>query len=309
MDIRTDLAVEAKESFEGDGGEIEGVTLKKKTVDLENGSFEVSRVCVLNEEGSRAMGKPIGNYISIDTPDIDRLSENDYERLANEVAHIIKKLVNCHCNLNKTYFRVFVAGLGNRCITADSLGPYVIDNIFITRHFVKEFGGSFLAKLNACEVCGIAPGVMAQTGMEALEIVKSIAGKVKPDVIVVIDALAARSIHRINRTIQITDTGINPGSGVGNHRMGLSEKELGIKVIGIGVPTVIEAGIIVRDRVSEVMGSFGLDVDEVNEFVNSSFSSMENMYVTTKDVDEAVERMGELIAKAVNIFTHNEQEK
>ena len=228
MDIRTDLAVEAKESFEGDGGEIEGVTLKKKKVGLENGSFEVSRVCVLNEEGSRAMGKPIGNYISIDTPDIDRLSENDYERLANEVAHIIKKLVNCHCNLNKTYFRVFVAGLGNRCITADSLGPYVIDNVFITRHFVKEFGGSFLAKLNACEVCGIAPGVMAQTGMEALEIVKSIAGKVKPDVIVVIDALAARSIHRINRTIQITDTGINPGSGVGNHRMGLSEKELGM---------------------------------------------------------------------------------
>ena len=102
------------------------------------------------------MGKPIGNYISIDTPDIDRLSENDYERLANEVAHIIKKLVNCHCNLNKTYFRVFVAGLGNRCITADSLGPYVIpDNVFITRHFVKEFGGSFLAKLKACEVCGI----------------------------------------------------------------------------------------------------------------------------------------------------------
>lgn len=304
MERRTDLALEVKESFDGDGGEIEGVSLEKETIVLdENNEYEinVSTVVIMNEKGRQAMNKPEGSYITIEVGDILSVKDEQYNKMCDEVRKQIETLTG-----NLTGKKLLVAGLGNRFITADSLGPKVIDMLEVTRHYAREFGSDFLSRYEMVEACAIAPGVMAQTGMESEEIIKSISEKICPDVIIVIDALAARSVKRVTSTIQITDTGINPGQGVGNHRIGLNKESIGTKVIGIGVPTVIEAEVIVQDRIEEFMYSRGLLQREINELINDmSESAIRNMYVTTKNIDESVERMGELIADSINSITHS----
>lgn len=304
MERRTDLALEVRESFQGDGGEIEGVSLDKENVWIDEGHescIEVSTVVIMNEKGRQAMGKPIGSYITMETGDIIKMSDVQYDNVMEELGKRIETLTGELKNK-----KILVAGLGNRYITSDSLGPYVVDGLDITRHYAKEFGNSFLKKFGMGEMCAIAPGVMAQTGMESEEIISAVAGKTKPDIIIVVDALAARSVGRVTTTIQITDTGINPGSGVGNHRIGLNEESIGTKVIGIGVPTVVEAEVIVRDRIEEFMYSCGLNDDEINEFLEDmSRTAIRDMYVTTKNIDESVERMGELIAGSINAITHS----
>lgn len=304
MERRTDLALEVRESFKGDGGEIEGVSLDKENVWLDEGhkdSIEVSTVVIMNEKGRQAMGKPVGSYITMETGDVIKMSDAQFDNVMKELGSRIESLTG-----NLKHKKVLVAGLGNRYITADSLGPYVVDGLDITRHYAKEFGDSFLKKFGMGEMCAIAPGVMAQTGMESEEIISAVVGKTKPDIIIVVDALAARSVGRVTTTIQITDTGINPGSGVGNHRIGLNEESIGTKVIGIGVPTVVEAEVIVRDRIEEFMYSCGLNEDEIYEFLEDmSKTAIRDMYVTTKNIDESVERMGELIAGSINAVTHS----
>ena len=150
---------------------------------------------------------------------------------------------------------MLVVGLGNREVTPDALGPRVVDNLFITRHIVKEYGKYAFGEKNVNRISSIVPGVMAQTGMESLEIIHGIIDETKPDLVIVIDALAARSTKRLNRTIQVTDTGINPGSGVGNHRHGLNKKSLGIPVISIGIPTVVDAATIVNDTMFNLIAA------------------------------------------------------
>ena len=162
--------------------------------------------------------------------------DEDYRRgISVQLAKIIRQLIQ----EKNEELSVLVVGLGNREVTPDALGPRVVDNLFITRHIVKEYGKYAFGEKNVNRISSIVPGVMAQTGMESLEIIHGIIDETKPDLVIVIDALAARSTKRLNRTIQVTDTGINPGSGVGNHRHGLNKKSLGIPVISIGIPTVV----------------------------------------------------------------------
>ena len=303
MERRTDLALETRESFEGDGGEIEGVSLNKEKVWLDDNNeecMEISTVVIMNEKGRQAMKKPLGSYITMEIDDVMHKTEEQDEYIMNELGKRIETLTGTLKNK-----KILVAGLGNRFITSDSLGPYVIDTLDVTRHYGRAFGEEFLKKSDIGDICAIAPGVMAQTGMESEEIIGALVNKVKPDVIIVIDALAARSVHRVVSTIQITDTGINPGSGVGNHRIGLNEETMGVKVIGIGVPTVVEAEVIVHDRIEQFMQSCGVGDDEIEEFLGDmSRTSIRDMYVTTKNIDEAIERMGELIAGTINAYTH-----
>ena len=143
--------------------------------------------------------------------------------------------------------------LGNRQVTPDALGPYVVDNLCVTRHIVREYGKYAMGMERAQLVSAIVPGVMGQTGMETLEIVKGVVTETKPDLVIAVDALAARNSRRLNRTIQIADTGIHPGSGVGNHRNGLTRETLGVPVIGIGVPTVVDAATIVSDTMENLI--------------------------------------------------------
>lgn len=299
---RTDLALETRESFPGDGGEIEGVILDKKIVCINEDrmiNLEISTVKIINDEGASRMNRPIGTYITIETDSIMDIEGNDRDEAINSICDCLQSLTG---PLIKQ--RVLVAGLGNRQVTADSLGPIAVDNLNISRHLAMEYGHSFLDKLGMGEVCAIAPGVMAQTGMEAEEILRSIADDIKPDIILVIDALAARSVKRVTTTIQITDTGIKPGSGVGNHRMGIDQNSLGVQVIAIGVPTVVEAEVIVGDRIEEFMYKQGFDEDDIRIFLyNMGEPAISDMYVTPKNIDETVNIIGILIADVINNMT------
>ena len=198
----------------------------------------------------------------------------------------------------------FVLGLGNREITPDALGPLTVDKVIATRHLVREFGIKMKEKYKLLEVQALAPGVMAQTGIEIQEIVRGVVEKTKPDVVLVIDALAARSIHRLGKTIQLTDTGISPGAGVGNNRKELNQSTLGVEVIAIGVPTVVDAETIVEDYMEVGLEKSSLTMQEKEQFMcQFKNEKMKGMFMTGQDVDQRVKRMSKIISMALNEFT------
>ena len=287
--MRTDLALERRESIQGDR-EIHGVILEEET--CADGKIKVSTVEIKNDHGSKVMGKPKGTYITVE---VEQMNEKDVIR---ETIVQLKKLLDT--NKKK---KILVTGLGNREITPDALGPWTIDQLFVTRHLIQEYGEVFQKRNQMRNICAIAPGVMAQTGMEAKEILQGVVEKIKPDVVIVIDALAARSVRRLNRTIQLTNTGISPGAGVGNNRKALNRETLGVEVIAIGVPTVVDAETIVEDRVEESLRSAGFTQKECELFVNGiRGQKTKNMFVTSKDVDEEVKQMSYILSEVVNRF-------
>ena len=291
--IRTDLALEATERFTEENVEIRGVEISEDYD--EEKDVRTTVVKITTENGARTMGRPQGNYITIEAPGLS-MSDEDYHReISEKLALHLKKLI--HLEREQS---ILVVGLGNSAITADSLGPHVVDNLYITRHMIREYGLKSMGKERMHRVSGIIPGVMAQTGMETSEIVQGIVAETKPDVVIAIDALAARSTRRLNRTIQITDTGINPGSGVGNHRVGLTEENLQVKVIGIGVPTVVDAATIVRDSMAHLLDA--LEETEQKEFLEEMISPhLHTMFVAPRDVDETVKYLSYTISEGLNI--------
>lgn len=307
--IRTDLAVEAKESFEEDNVEIKGVIIDENY--KEEQDIKITRVVIENQNGAKAMGKPMGTYVTLEAPNMV-VPDQDYHReISKELAEQIKKLIPLEKEVS-----VLIVGLGNREVTPDSLGPSVVENLLITRHVVKEYGKEALGKNKVNIISGIVPGVMAQTGMETLEIVKGVVDETKPDYVIAIDALAARSTKRLNRTIQITDTGINPGSGVGNHRNGLNAESLNVPVIAIGIPTVVDAATIVNDTMENLIDameqtkelkSIGgtlktFDNNEKYQLIREIISPhLNGMFVTPKDIDETVKMLGFTISEGLNM--------
>jgi spore protease len=239
------------------------------------------------ENGARALGKPKGTYVTIEAPYLSMEGEDYHGRIACRLAEVIGRLMK----FKKEDASILVVGLGNRMVTPDSLGPAVADHMMITRHIVKEFGACAFGREKVKSVSAIVPGVMAQTGMESVEIVKGIIRETKPDHIVVVDALAARNTKRLLKTIQVSDSGITPGSGVGNHRHGLNEKTLGVPVIAIGVPTVVDAETIVNDAVSDAS-------DSANGRI---YRNLNMMFVTPKDIDESVNRLAATLSDALNL--------
>ena len=277
--VRTDLALEEKERFESDNVEIPGVILEEDYD--EEREIRVTRVQIETENGAKAMGKPIGTYITLEAPKLSDPDEDYHREVSETLAEYLKELLGTGQERS-----VLVVGLGNRDVTPDALGPEVVNNLRITRHVVREYGRAAFAKEKIHMVSGIVPGVMAQTGMETLEIVRGVAEETRPDVIVAIDALAARSSKRLNRTIQISDAGIHPGSGVGNHRHSLTKETTGVPVIAIGVPTVVDAATIVYDATRDR---------------NAVLPGLNSMFVTPKDIDETIKRLSFTISEALNI--------
>ncbi len=291
---RTDLALEVRETFEDDDVEIEGVSLKEDYDDETN--ICVTTVVIKDKKGSLAMRKPIGTYITIEAPRLDENDESYQEPVSKEIASNLEKLIDKTKHKN-----VLVAGLGNREVTPDALGPEVVDNLFITRHLIKEYGQEFQTQNNLVNVSAISPGVMGQTGMETSEIIKSIVKETTPDLVIVIDALASRSVKRLNTTVQITDTGICPGSGVGNNRQEISKESLGIDVIALGVPTVVDAVTIVSDTMEQFMVKQGFNENEISQFNNEiNEQIIHNMFVTPKNIDESIKRISYTISEALN---------
>ena len=291
--IRTDLALETTERFAEENAEIRGVEVHEEYD--EEKDVRTTVVKIVTENGAKSMGRPQGTYITIEAPELSTPDEDYHREISEELSTHLRKLIDL-----KKEKSVLVVGLGNAAITADALGPQVVDNLLMTRHIIKEYGLRGIKYEKMHRISGIAPGVMAQTGMETAEIVQGIVSETKPDVVVAIDALAARSVRRLSRTIQITDTGIHPGSGVGNHRNGLTEENLQVKVIGIGVPTVVDAATIVHDSMAHLLDT--LEETEQKEFLDEMIApNLYSMFVTPKDVDETIKYLSFTISEGLNI--------
>ena len=291
--IRTDLALEARESFEEDDVKIRGVRIEEE--DDEELEIHTTRVVIETENGAKTMGKPVGTYITMEAPNLIVPDEDYHREISQALAHHLKELL--HLEKERS---ILVVGLGNREITPDALGPQVVQNLKITRHIIKEYGKAGMGKKKVHQISSLVPGVMAQTGMETMEIIRGVIRETDPDAVIAIDALAARSVRRLNCTIQITDTGINPGSGVCNHRCGLNEETLGIPVIGIGVPTVVDGATIVHDAIAHLLEN--LEEAEMEEFLQELITPrLHSMFVTPKDVDETVKRLSYTISEGINI--------
>ena len=309
--IRTDLALETRERFVSDHVEIPGVSVEE-TYDEER-EIRTTRVVVETENGAKMMGKPVGTYLTIEAPNMAVPDEDYHREISKKLAEDIKELIP----ERKEEVSVLVVGLGNREVTPDALGPYVADHLHVTRHIVKEYGKYAMGKDQVYLVSAVVPGVTGQTGMETLEIVKGVVEETEPDFVVAIDALAARNSKRLNRTIQITDTGICPGSGVGNHRLALNSETLGVKVSGIGVPTVVDAVTIVNDTMenfivalesSELLKSVGETLRSYNEAEKQELireliaPHLNGMYMTPKNIDDTIKRVSFTISEALNIL-------
>ncbi len=314
--MRTDLALEEKERFASDNVEVQGVVLEEE-YDEEN-EIRLTRVVIETENGAKIMGKPTGIYLTLESPDPALEVEENSRVLQERICDCIRELIfhKISCKDGKELKILFV-GLGNRAVTPDALGPYVADHLEVNRHIVKEYGKYAMRTEQLLVISEIVPGVMGQTGMETAEIVRGIVRETKPDLILAVDALAARNSRRLNRTIQIADTGIHPGSGVGNYRNAMTEESLGVPVIGIGVPTVVDAATIVNDTMenfitaleqSQALRSTGeilrsYSAAEKYEFVKELISPhLNGMFVTPKDVDEMVHQISHTIAASLNLL-------
>ncbi len=306
---RTDLAIEAREFAQQqkqNTEELDGVKVEIKNTDI----YQITHVKILNETGSQTMGKPIGNYITIES---ELLKQNDitsHEQIMKTVAEHIAGLSKLSQKST-----ILVVGLGNWNITPDALGPKVIDKILVTRHLDGVLPEEIQKSVRS--VAAISPGVMGITGIETVEIIQGVVEKLKPDLVIAIDALAARKFSRINSTIQMSDTGVAPGAGVGNKRMTLNEQTLGIPVIALGVPTVVDAATLINDTMDRMLEEMiaqteqgsafyemlhNMDTDEKYRLIVDILNPyVGNMFVTPKEVDAVVERLANIIANAINI--------
>ncbi len=307
MNFRTDLALERRDLYRKANDikeEIPGIKTEEEYKD----SMTISRVKILNDEGANAIGKPIGNYITIDIKDLRLASEEEIQKAAEILSEELKKLYDVHLEEKQD---ILVVGLGNIGVTADALGPNVVRDIDITRHLLK-YAPQYLEE-DTRSVSAIAPGVLGTTGIETQEILKGIVDNVKPKLIIVIDSLASKSIERISSTIQIADTGIVPGAGVENTRKEISENSLGIPVIALGIPTVVELATLVSEgidifieRLQEKSKSNGflneLQKEDKYEEVKEALKVGDyNMIVTPKEIDDLIENMSSVVARGINM--------
>lgn len=312
---RTDLAIEISDVLKLDQAEdyqIPGVEITEKSI--EEGEIKVTRVRILDEEGENQMGKPKGDYITIECPGIKQNNPSLHEKVIDLLAQSITSLLPEHENRP---LNVLIIGLGNRFATPDTLGPKVANQVFVTRHVALK--APELIEDDVAHLSSFAPSVMGLTGIETAEIIRGVAENVKPDCIIAIDALAARSVSRINSTIQISDTGISPGAGVGNKRKELNETTIGCKVIAIGVPTVVDTATLVSDTLSEIAKLMAKEAEHSPLFDILKEASHEDHYhlvkealgdeikelfVTPKEIDEIMEYLSSIISNGINIAVH-----
>ncbi len=299
--IRTDLAIEVHEMLAEAAEEIAGVSVDEK----EEGGVHIARVKIENLAGERKMGKPVGNYVTVEFPNINIAEGEDYEKLCRTVAKELSGLLPLD---EKS--RVLVVGLGNRDITPDALGPKVVAKLMVTRHLFQYVPDAIDEGIRP--VCAISPGVLGTTGMETGEIIRGVVDKIRPDGVIVIDALAARSTDRISCTVQLCDTGISPGSGVGNTRKALDKSTLGVPVIAVGVPLVVDAVTVASDAIGLAaenrQESGSLEEMEPEERRAALWEalpeSLTGFMVTPKEIDLLVERVSKVVANGINFALH-----
>ncbi|WP_039764250.1 GPR endopeptidase [Caldicellulosiruptor sp. F32] len=313
--IHTDLALETREIVQkGLGREIEGVEVEERK-EFDD-KIKVTKVKINSVKGEAILQKPMGNYITIEA---DGLRDEDFE-VQEKVSKILAEELESLIRLSQKS-TILVVGLGNWNVTPDSLGPKVVSKVLITRHLF-EFVPEKVQDRRIRSVCAISPGVLGITGIETSEIIHGIVQKIHPDLIVAIDALASRRLERISTAIQIADTGIFPGSGIGNERKGITQQTVGVPVVAIGVPMVVDAAIIANDAIdlllerlkNETEKSSPLylllegipDEDRFNLIKEVIFPYYGNLFVTPKDIDRIVENISTVIADGINMAIHPE---
>ncbi len=313
--IRTDMADESRVVGAGtqtrtrDSGLGEGIRIENDG----DSDVAITRVHVDTQEGEQKVGKPIGSYITMDIPKVNEKSRDLYEKSCRMLARELESLI--HLDKKDT---VLIVGLGNWNVTADALGPKVAQSVLVTRHIYE-----YLPKeVDETErpVCAISPGVLGITGIETGHIIKGIVDNVKPSLVIAIDALASRSMSRVNSSIQLANTGIAPGSGVGNKRAALNKESLGVPVIAIGIPTVVDAATMASDVLDLVMDNMmeqagqgsefykmlmGIDRDEKYRMIIELLEPYSgNLVVTPKDTDDIVDYLSKLVANGINMALH-----
>ena len=304
--FRTDLALERRDIYQKVNKlqQIEGVESTEENI---NENIKVSRVKITNQNGEQALGKPIGNYITIDVKKLKIAGEDEIQKASETLSNELRKIIDMHTDKQG---EILIVGLGNIYVTPDALGPKVTNEIDVTRHIIKYLPQ--YVEEGTRPVSAIAPGVLGTTGIETVEILKGIVDNTKPKLLIVIDALASRSIDRISSTIQISDTGIVPGAGVGNTRQEISQNSLGVPVVAIGIPTVVELATLVSDGIDIFIDRLQ-EKAESNEYLNKlqqndKYEEVKealnvgeyNMIVTPKEIDDLIENMKDIVARGIN---------
>ena len=288
--IRTDLAMEARELHPS----LSGVTEESE----EHEGVAVTRIALTTDDAAARLDKRKGRYVTLDAPELSARPLDLFERvsraLSNELSRLMEGLGTCE--------NVLVVGLGNRAITPDSLGPRVVESIYVTRHIKQYMPDALPGPVRA--VSAVAPGVLGVTGVETMEIVRGVVEHCKPDLVIAVDALASRRAARISTTVQLTDAGISPGAGVGNNRTGLDRETLGVPVIAIGVPLVVFATTISQDTISLIADETGLHNDEerLKELAAKVIAEhIGELIVTPKEIDSIVADMTRIVADGINM--------
>ncbi|HTG69787.1 MAG TPA: GPR endopeptidase [Candidatus Udaeobacter sp.] len=311
--VRTDLALEAKEMAEAPlGGPIPGI----QSETTEDDGITITQLHVQDEQGSQAIGKMQGHYVTIEVPGLRNGDTGLQDRVATQFAKHFEAFLE-RLSINKTA-RVLIVGLGNWNVTPDALGPIVVENVMVTRHYFELMPDQVAPGYRP--VSAVAPGVLGITGIESSEIVHGIVDKTKPDLVIAVDALASKAVERVNTTIQIADTGIHPGSGIGNKRKGLTKEILGVPVIAIGVPTVVYASTIVNNTLEMMSSHFkkhSANSDQILGLVNQMEEAERlqlvkevlsplghDLLVTPKEIDEFIEDIANIIASGLNAALH-----
>jgi len=286
--VRSDLACE---SLGNCCTAIEGTEFMERYV----GNIRVGRWRICTAEASSVLKKPIGTYVTFECGKVDRLSAEERETLCHLLGGELKGMAE---RLSKKKvdgnFSAFVAGLGNEDLTADAIGPKTISQLTATRH-LREFEEDLFRAMECASISAIAPGVLGQTGIETLELLRGAVRYVCPDVVIVVDALAARSCARLASTVQISDVGIEPGSGVGNHRTAVDRESLKVPVISIGVPTVVNSSTLVWDALHEA------GIEQIDDSLRRVLENGKSFFVSPKESDLICERVSALIARAIGL--------
>lgn len=288
--FRTDMAVERRDLYRNAHkveDEIKGIECEEEKLN----DITITRVKITNKEGEEALQRKIGNYITIDVKKINNITTEKEQEIIDAFSKELVAIIDKHVEKNE---EILIVGLGNLYATPDSLGSKVVQNIEITRH-IKIYLPNAIDR-NTRSVSAITPGVLGTTGIETVEIVKGIVDNIKPKLVIAIDSLCSKNIDRINKSIQISDTGIVPGGGVGNKQAELSVETLGIPVIGVGIPTVLDAATIVIDT----LNSCEIDVSE-DEIVNKMKLNNFNFIVTPKEIDTLIESMTNIVSEGINM--------
>lgn len=304
VNFRTDMAVERNDMYKKQNGQIDGVEVQNE----EKENIKITRVKITNEEGEKALNKPKGNYITLDIKNIKTIDNEQIEKISDNLAEELRNIIKEHISDTED---ILIVGLGNLYVTPDALGPKVVPEIEITRHILEYMPKAMPEDTRP--VSAISPGVLGTTGIETMEILKGIVENVKPKMLIVIDALASRSIERISSSIQIADTGIVPGAGVNNTRKEISQKTLGIPVIALGIPTVVDLASITNDCIDlfienlqqKAMSNDYLnklrEQDNYEEIKEALVPKDYNMIVTPKEIDKLIENMSKIVAIGINM--------